>query len=91
MRDFLKKNALEPEQFCEASSKNGSGRLQTEEIPDIQPYRMEMSLTRRQPRKIHLCRSSVKPLMPAIVFEIVAKSTRLDHFLQGAESITPAT
>jgi hypothetical protein len=29
--------------------------------------------------------------MPAIVFEIAAKSTRLDHFLQGAESITPAT
>ena len=60
--------ALEPEQFCEASSKNGSGQLQTEEIPDIQPYLMEMSLARRQPRKIHLCRSSSNvPCLPSFL------------------------
>jgi hypothetical protein len=52
---------------------------------------MEMSRALRLPHTMHLSEVLLKRPTSAIVFEIAAKSTRLDHFLQGAESITPAT
>jgi len=47
---------------------------------------MEMPLVLRLPRDMHL-----QVPMPAIVFAITAKPSRLCHFWQGAESIAPAT
>ena len=54
---------------------------------------MNMSLVLRLPRKMHLCRSSSKCPMPAIVFGNATKpsASRFAHFWQGAQPPALAT